>query len=376
MIQYWNYLREYKNLKKNILTSIDKIFQSGTLLFGDELKKFEKNFCIFNKSKYGLGVSNGTDALFIALKCLNIGKGDEVITVSNTAIPTAAAIINAGASIKFTDIGKDYLIDVNKISTLINKKTKAIIPVHLFGQTCDMNKILNIAKKYKLKVIEDCAQSTGAMYKGKKAGTLGDIGCHSFYPTKILGAYGDGGFLTTNNKKLYEKMHRFRFYGIDTLGTNKKWKNKYYSIEHGINSRLNEIQSSILNLKLKKINFFIERRRSIAKKYFNGLKNLNIELPLVNKNNFHVFHIFEVAHKKRDRIIKKMKERNVNLSIHYPYPIHKMRGYKNFIKKNSNHLHETEKKSKMIFSLPIYPSLRDNEIKAIINNLKEIISKF
>jgi len=376
MIQYWSYLREYKNLKKNILISVDKIFQSGTLLLGNELKKFEKNFCKFNKSKYGLGVSSGTDALFIALKCLNIGKDDEVITVSNTAIPTAAAIINTGASVKFADIGKDYLIDVNKISTLINKKTKAIIPVHLFGQTCDMDKILNIAKKYKLKVIEDCAQSTGAMYKGKKAGTLGDIGCYSFYPTKVLGAYGDGGFLTTNNKKLYEKMHRFRFYGIDTLGITKKWNNKYYSIEHGTNSRLDEIQSSILNLKLKNINFFIKRRRSIAKKYFSGLKNLNIELPLVNKNNFHVYHIFEVAHKRRNKIIKKMKERNINLSIHYPYPIHKMKSYKNFIKKNSKYLNETEKKSKMIFSLPIYPSLKDNEIKEIINNLKEIISKF
>ena len=376
MIQYWNYLREYKNQKKNVLNAVDKVFQSGTLLFGNELKKFEKNFCKFNKSKYGLGVSNGTDALFIALKCLNIGKDDEVITVSNTAIPTAAAIINTGASVKFADIGKDYLIDVNKISTLINKKTKAIIPVHLFGQTCDMDKILNIAKKYKLKVVEDCAQSTGAMYKGKRAGTLGDIGCHSFYPTKILGAYGDGGFLTTNNKKLYEKMHRFRFYGIDTLGIIKKWKNKYYSIEHGTNSRLDEIQSSILNLKIKNINFFIKRRRSIAKKYYNGLKNLNIELPLVNKNNFHVFHIFEVAHKRRNKIIKKMKERNINLSIHYPYPIHKMSGYKKFVKKNSNHLYETEKKSKMIFSLPIYPSLKDSEIKAIINNLKEIILKF
>ena len=171
-------------------------------------------------------------------------------------------------------------------------------------------------------------------------------------------------------------MHRFRFYGIDTLGITKKWKNKYYSIEHGTNSRLDEIQSSILNLKLKNINFFIKRRRLIAKKYFNGLKNLNIELPIVNKNNFHVFHVFEVAHKNRNKIIKKMKKRNINLSIHYPYPIHKMRGYKNFIKKNNNRLYETEKKSKMIFSLPIYPSLRDTEIQTIIHNLKEIISKF
>ena len=241
----------------------------------------------------------------LLLKCLNIGKDDEVITVSNTAIPTVAAIINTGAKVKFADIGEDFLIDAEKIKNLINKKTKAIIAVHLFGQMCEMDTIIKIAKKYKLKVIEDCAQATGATYKGKKAGTLGDVGCHSFYPTKILGAYGDGGFITTNNKKLFEKMHRFRFYGIDTLGINKKWKNKYYSIDQGINSRLSEVQSSILNLKLTKLYRSIKRRREIAEKYYEGLKNTNLELPIVNKRNLHVFHIFEVAHPKRDLIIRK-----------------------------------------------------------------------
>jgi len=374
MIQYWNYLREYKNNDKKILNSVNKVFKSGTLLLGKELKNFEKNYCKFNKSKFGLGVANGTDALYIALKCLNVGKNDEVITVSNTAIPTVAAIINTGAKVKFADIGEDFLIDPDKIISLINKKTKAIIPVHLFGQMCEMDKIIRISKKYKLKVIEDCAQSTGATYKGRKAGILGDVGCHSFYPTKILGAYGDGGFITTNNKKLFQKMHRFRFYGIDTLGINSKWKNKYYSIDQGINSRLNEIQSSILNLKLKKLSTSIKRRRQIAKKYFDGLKNTSIQLPLVNKDNFHVFHIFEVTHPKRDIIIKKMKNKKINLSIHYQYPIHKMSGYKNFTNKK-NILKETEKKSKIIFSLPIYPTLKNAEIDLVIRNLKEIILK-
>jgi len=374
MIEYWNYLNEYKIEKKRILDLVDKVFKSGTLLLGNELKKFEKNYCKFNESKFGLGVANGTDALFIALKSLNIGKNDEVITVSNTAIPTVAAIINAGAKVKFADIGKDFLIDTNKIENLINKKTKAIIPVHLFGQMCEMDTIIKIAKKYKLKVIEDCAQSTGATYKGKKAGTLGDVGCHSFYPTKILGAYGDGGFLTTNNKKLFEKMHRFRFYGIDTLGINKKWKNKYYSIDQGINSRLSEIQSSILNLKLNNLSKSIKRRREIAKKYFEGLKNTCLELPLVNNDNYHVYHIFEVAHPKRDLIIKKMKSKKINLGIHYKYPIHRMSGYKNFNNKK-NALKETEKKSDKIFSLPIYPLLKNNEIDIIIKNLKDVILK-
>tara|TARA_B110000003_G_C16640928_1_gene530153 strand:+ start:2007 stop:3134 length:1128 start_codon:yes stop_codon:yes gene_type:complete len=374
MIQYWNYLNEYKIEKKRILNSVDKVFKSGTLLLGNELKKFEKNYCKFNKSKFGLGVANGTDALFIALKSLNIGKNDEVITVSNTAIPTVAAIINSGARVKFADIGNDFLIDTNKIKKLINKKTKAIIPVHLFGQMCEMDTIIKIAKKYKLKIIEDCAQATGATYKGKKAGTIGDVGCHSFYPTKILGAYGDGGFITTNNKKLFEKMHRFRFYGIDTLGVNKKWKNKYYSVDQGINSRLNEMQSSILNLKLTNLSKSIKRRRVIAKKYFDGLKNTSLELPTINNDNFHVFHIFEVAHPKRDLIIKKMKDKKINLSIHYKYPIHKMKGYKNFSSKK-NKLIETEKKSKKIFSLPIYPLLKNSEINIIIKNLKNIILK-
>ncbi len=374
MIKYWDYLREYKKEKKNILNSVDKVFKSGTLLLGNELKKFEKNFCKFNKSKFGLGVANGTDALFIALKSLDIGKNDEVITVSNTAIPTVAAITNTGAIVKFADIGKDFLIDTNKIKNLINKKTKAIITVHLFGQMCEMDTIIKIAKKYKLKVIEDCAQSTGATYKGKKAGTLGDVGCHSFYPTKILGAYGDGGFLTTNNKKLFEKMHRFRFYGIDTLGVNKKWQNKYYSIDQGINSRLSEVQSSILNLKFIKLSGLIKRRRAIAKKYFEGLKNTSLELPLINNGNFHVFHIFEVAHPKRDLIIKKMKSKKINLSIHYKYPIHTMSGYKHFNNKK-NPLKETEIKSKKIFSLPIYPLLKNNEVDTIIKNLNDVILK-
>ena len=372
MIQYWNYLREY-NSNKKILNTVNKVFKSGTLLLGKELKNFEIKYCKFNKSKFGLGVANGTDALYIALKCLNIGKGDEVITVSNTAIPTVAAIINSGAKVKFADIGKDFLIDTDNLINLINKKTKAIIPVHLYGQMCEMDKIIKIAKKFKLKIIEDCAQSTGATYKGKKAGTLGDVGCHSFYPTKILGAYGDGGFLTTNNKKLFQKMHRFRFYGIDTLGINKKWKNKYYSIDHGINSRLNEVQAAILSLKLNNLSESIKRRRQIAKRYFDGLKNTSIGLPKVNDNNFHVFHIFEVTHLKRDLIIKKMKEKKISLSIHYQYPIHTMSAYKKFNNKK-NILKETENKSKIIFSLPIYPTLKNIEIDTIIKNLKNTIS--
>ena len=261
-----------------------------------------------------------------------------------------------------------------EIEMAISKNTGAIIPVHIYGQPASMDQICVIAKKYDIPIIEDCAEAHGATFKGNKVGSFGDIGCFSFYPTKILGAYGDGGFITTNNKKLFEKMHRFRFYGIDTLGVKKKWTNKYYSIDKGINSRLSEIQSSILNLKLTKLPASIKRRREIAKKYFFGLKNTSLELPKVNKGNFHVFHIFEVAHPKRDLIIRKMKNKQINLGIHYKYPIHTMSGYKEFRNKK-NLLNETEKKAKKIFSLPIYPSLKNNEIDIIIRNLTNIISK-
>ena len=375
MIKYWDYLREYKKLKREILNSVNKVFESGTLLFGQELIKFEKNFCKFNNSKYGIGVGSGTDALFIALKALGVGIGDEVITVSNTAIPTVASIINTGAKVRFVDIGKDSLMDIKKIKDAINSKTKVIVPVHLFGQTCDMSGILSISKKYNLKIVEDCAQACGALYKNQKAGSIGDIGCYSFYPTKILGAYGDGGFLTTNNKKLYEKMHRFRFYGIDTLNKNKKWNNKYYSIDHGTNSRLDEIQASILNLKLKYVNSYIRKRRFIAQKYFKGLRESGITLPIVNKKNFHVFHIFAVSHPKRELILRKLSLKKINLSIHYPYPIHTMKAYKNITYDYFNRLIETEKKAKTIFSLPIYPGIKNYEIENIIQNINKIVSK-
>ena len=208
MIKSWSYLQEYKELRKKILMSVDKTLKSGDIFFGKELKKFEKSFAKKNNLKYGIAVGSGTDALYLSLIALGIGFGDEVITVSNTAIPTVSAIESSGAKVKFVDVDENYLIDPKKIEKKINKKTKAIIPVHLYGQSCDMNKIFLIAKKYKLKIIEDCAQAQGAKFKNKYVGSFGDIGCFSFYPTKILGAYGDGGFISTSSLSLYKKLKR------------------------------------------------------------------------------------------------------------------------------------------------------------------------
>ena len=211
MIRFWSYKRELKRYKKTINQKINKSLNSGLIFFGEELKEFEKKFINKYKSKYGIAVGSGTDSLFISLKTLGIKKGDEEITAANTAIPTISAIRSAGAIPKLVDIGDDYLIDVSKIENEITKKTKVIIPVHLYGQTCDMDKIIEISKIYKLKIIEDCAQSQGAKYKNKFCGTIGKLGCFSFYPTKILGAYGDGGFITTNSLKMFQIIKRLRY---------------------------------------------------------------------------------------------------------------------------------------------------------------------
>ena len=374
MIKFWTYKREYKKYQKVLLNKIKKSIDSGIIFFGNELKTFEKNFIKKNKAKYGIAVGSGTDALLICLKSIGIKKGDEVITAANTAIPTISAIINAGAIPRLVDIGEDYLIDVKKIPKEINKRTKAIIPVHLYGQSCEMTEIVRISKKYNIKIIEDCAQSQGAKYKNKFVGNFGEFGCFSFYPTKILGAYGDGGFILTNDYNLYKKIKRIRFYGIETIDLKNKFLGKYYANENGVNSRLDEIQSSILNFKLKKINYFIKKRRQLAKLYITELKKSELKLPYENSNCDHVYHLFTVYHPKALKIITHLKKKEIETRIIYPYPIHKMKAYSHIIK-NKQRLANSESASKGIFSLPLYPELKVKEVKKICKDLIDILEK-
>ena len=375
MIKSWSYIEEYKVLRKKILQSIDRALKSGQIFFGNELQKFEKRFIKENNLKFGVAVSSGTDALYIALLGLGIKQNDEIITVSNTAIPTVSAIMNCGAKARFVDIGSDYLINTDNIEKYITKNTKAIIPVHLYGQACDMEKICKIAKKYKLKIIEDCAQAQGAKFKNKYVGSFGDAGCFSFYPTKILGAYGDGGFISTNSINLYKKVKRIRFYGIEQNNKKNKFNNKYYANEHGINSRISEIQSSILNLKLPQVNSWIKQRRKLAKVYSQVLKGTSLKLPAENIHCKHVFHLYVVYHPKRDKIIKKLKENNIQVNINYPFPIHKMKAYKNKVLSKFNYLPITEKMAKGIFSLPLYPKLKKTNVFKISRVIKKILLK-
>lgn len=362
-INVWSYKEEYKILKKKILNEVNKVFSSGQLILGKNVESLEYSFSKYLNLKHGIGVNSGTDAIQIALMSAKIGMGDEVITVPNTAVPTVSAIVSCGAKPVFVDIKEnDYLIDIKKIEKSITKKTKCIIPVNLYGQCADYDKILKIAKKHKLIVIEDCAQSTGSFYKGKPSGSFGHLSAFSFYPTKNLGAYGDGGFVGTSSKKFAQRAKELRKYGM---------RKSYYSNEHGINSRLDEVQAAIINLKLKNLKNWITQRRKIAETYNHLLKDTSLILPEENKNNFHAYYAYVVRHKKRKYIMDKLKKKNIYCNISYPFPIHLMRGYSHLNYKE-NDFPVSEKCAKQIFSLPMYPQLKKKEILKVVKALKNI----
>ena len=359
-ITVWSYLKEYAETKDELLKAVTEVFESGTLILGQKGQDFEQAYSDYIGVNYGVGCDNGTNAITLALKALGIGNGDEVITVSNTAIPTVSAIVTAGATPVFVDINPEtYLMDVTKVEAVITPRTKAILPVHLYGQCADMDPLLAIAKKHNLYVVEDCAQAHGAEYKGRKAGSMGDISTTSFYPTKILGGYGDGGMVNTNDEELAQHLRRLRFYGAEKT---------YNATEHGYNSRLDELQAAILLTKLPKIEQYISRRREIAAMYQDGLADTGLVLPKEASYGRHAYYLYVVRHPKRDEIIEKLRENNIHVNISYPWPIHTMKGYQ-YLGWHEGDLPETEAATKEIFSLPMYPSLTNEEVSRVIDVL-------
>lgn len=333
---------------------------SGWYILGEEVKEFEQEFANFVGTEYSIGVASGTDAIFLSLKALDIGAGDEVITVSHTATATVSAIEATGAKAVFVDIDEDYFtMDITKIEKIITAKTKAIIPVHIYGQSCDMDELLAIAKKNKLYLIEDCAQANGAKYKNKDVGSMGDLGCFSFFPTKNLGALGDGGAITTNSKRLYEKLLMLRQYGWD-----KHRESKF----QGYNSRLDEMQAAILRVKLRYLKDDIEKRNNVANLYRKYLKDTNITLPKVRDNCYHSYHLFVVKVNNRDEILNFLRENNIMAMIHYYNPAHMNEAYK----KDFN-LPVTEKIVNNILSLPLYPELGEDEIELVCEVIKRYV---
>ena len=371
-IPFGDLSRQYKKYKQEFDSIITSVFEKGSFILGENLSDFENNFAAYLGIKNAIGVANGTEAIFLALKALDIGEGDEVITVANTAVPTISAIDSAGAKPVFIDILENsYNMNPALIEDKINHKTKAIIPVHLYGNPCEMDSIMQIANKHGLKVIEDCAQAHGAKYKGKKVGTFGDIAAFSFYPSKNLGANGDGGMVVTDDNELAEKVRLLRNYGF---------KDRYNSILRGYNSRLDEIQAALLNFKLTKLDEWNMARIKIAQKYINGLKDTPLILPQLNLNinnnfdNFSVFHLFVVRCKEqRSKLIGYLLKEGITVLIHYPIPIHLQPAY-NFLGYSSGDLPITEKLSQEILSIPIYPELEDKEIDYIIDKVRKFYS--
>jgi len=363
MIRVWSYLRQYEEEKKHIHEAIEKVFRSGRLILGKSVENFEKEFANYCKLKYGVGVNSGTDALFIALKTLDIGPGDEVITVPNTAIPTVSAICSTGATPVFVDVNPDtFLIQPNQIESRITNKTKCILPVHLYGQCCDMDLIQKIAKRHNLHIIEDCAQSQGALWKNKISGSMSTISAFSFYPTKILGAYGDAGMVATNSEEYSKKARMLRMYGMKN--------EEYYSHIQGYNTRLDEVQAEILRFKLTRIDRYIKKRQEIAARYHKGLKDTPLGLPKINRGSSHAYYLFVCKHEKRDKIIDYMEENDVMLNVSYKYPIHLMTAYK-FLGYHEGDFPVAEAACRQIFSLPMYPELTADEQDLVIAKLKQ-----
>lgn len=352
-----------KELEQGFRDAFERVFASSWYIEGNEDKKFEENFAKFCNTKFCIGVGNGLDALMLILKALDIGEGDEVIIPSNTYIATALAVTYVGGKPILVDPDiRTFNIDPVKIEERITNRTKAIIPVHLYGQPCDMDPIMQIATKYKLYIVEDCAQAHGATYKGKKIGTFGIASGFSFYPGKNLGALGDAGAVITDSKEVEEKVRALGNYGSDY---------KYHHIYQGNNSRLDEMQAAFLSVKLPHLDRMNKERQKIANRYLNEIHNPEIILPYILPETEHVWHIFGVRTKRRDELESYLKEKGISTNKHYPIPIHLQKCYENLGIKVGD-LPIAEEISETELSLPMYYGMTEDEISYVV----EIINKF
>lgn len=361
MVKFLDMKPMHDKIKDEIMKSIEKVYDSNWYILGKEVEAFEEEFAAYCGTKYCIGVGNGLEALHLILRGYGIGEGDEVIVPSNTYIATALAVNYAGATPVFVEPdNRTYNIDPNLIEASITEKTKAIMAVHLYGQPCDMDPINEIAKKYNLKVIEDNAQSQGAIYKGRKTGNLGDAAGISFYPGKNLGALGDAGAITTNDKELADKIRILRNYG-----SNKKYYNEY----KGYNSRLDEMQAAILRVKLRYLDEWNNYRREVANTYLNKINNKNIVLPYVLEDTNPVWHQFIIRTNNREELQNYLEEQEISTMIHYPVPIHKQEAYKEYSSMIGK-LPIAESIAEEILSLPIYPEMSKIDIEKVIEKIE------
>ena len=358
--------RQYATVKADVDEAIRRVVDCQGFIMGPEVEGIEKEMAAVCGAKHGVGVSSGSEALHIALMAAGIGRGDEVITTSYTFFATAGAIHEVGARTVFLDVEpRTFNVQYKDIETHITKNTKAILPVHLYGQCAEMDEILRIAKRHNLLVIEDAAQAIGAEYRGRRAGSLGDMGCFSFYPTKNLSCFGDGGMVTTNSDELAERLRVLRVHGA---------KPKYYHSVVGVNARLDAIQAAVLRAKMKYLPGWNERRRQIARFYDEGLKAADVVTPYVEPHCVHVYHQYVIRSRKRDELASFLKERGVDTAVYYPVPLHLQKcfaalGYK------EGDLPESERAARETLALPIFPEITQAEMEYVVQCICDFARK-
>ncbi len=361
-IQFVDLRKQYAPFKKEILAGIEEVLDGMQLFLGKNVQQFEKDFAAFSHAAHGIGVSDGTGAIHVILRALDIGPGDEVITVSHTFIATAEAILLTGAKPVFVDVDPDtYLMDVSQVEAKITPQTKAILPVHLYGQTVDMDPLMEIAARHGLKVIEDACQAHGAEYKGRRAGGLGDAAAFSFYYSKNLGAYGEGGFISTNDDALAEKIRKIRDHGSGV---------RYHHDFLGFNARLDEIQAVVLRAKLPHLDDWNQKRREHARLYNELLKDTPVKTPTELPENEPVYHLYVIAAPKRDELQAFLREKGVFTGIHYPVPIHQQKVME-FLGHKDGDFPITDQVTSKILSLPMFAELEDDEIRYTAEAVKE-----
>ncbi len=360
-IRFGDLAREYRAIKTEIDEAIFRVLNRGWFILGPEVDAFEKAFAEYLGVRHCLGVASGTEALAVALMAAGVGPGDEVITVAHTAFPTACAVNMVGARPVFVDVEPDTgLMDASRVPDLITARTKAIVPVHLYGQCADMDPLLKLAAERGLAVIEDAAQAHGAEYEGRKAGSMGLMGCFSFYPSKNLGAYGDGGAVVTADENLYDKARLLRNYGQTERYRHQIW---------GLNSRLDDLQAAILRVKLGHLEAWNQRRREIARVYDRGLAGLPLKIPVERPGNRHVYHLYVVQTKPRDALQAHLAREGVETLIHYPVPIHLQAAWAPH-RNEKGALPVTERLAARILSLPIHPHLDEAEAAGVIEAMR------
>jgi dTDP-4-amino-4,6-dideoxygalactose transaminase len=353
---------EYLVYREEIDKAIQGVLNSGRYILGNEVHAFEHEFAEFVGASFGVGTASGTDALYLALKAIGIGPGDEVLTVPHTAVATIAAIEMCGATPVLVDIDVDtYTMDPERLHDAVSARAKAVLPVHLYGHPADMEPIIAIAREHGLAIVEDCAQAHGAAYRDKRVGSIGDIAAFSFYPTKNLGAIGDGGLVTTNDHALAEKVRSLRQYG---------WQERYVSENTGWNSRLDELQAAILRVKLRHLTKGNQRRCYLAEQYSIGLRHLPVVIPLSSRGIVHVYHQYAIRHKNRGDLQAFLANRNILTLVHYPVPIHLQPAYRGRLG-DVESFPISEMTAREVLSLPLYPELTNEQLAIVVEAIAE-----